>query len=86
MSREAHVRFRESAAVRSRRATRPPAESFFNTLKAELCGHRAFWSRQEARTEIFEYIEVFYNRVRLHSSLGYRSPAEYERQNDLGAA
>jgi putative transposase len=63
-----------------------PAESFFNTLKAELCGHRAFGSRQEARTEIFEYIEVFYNRVRLHSSLGYRSPAEYERQNDLGAA
>jgi putative transposase len=56
-----------------------PAESFFNTLKGELYGHRAFRSRQEARTAIFEYIEVFYNRVRLHSSLGYMSPVDYER-------
>jgi hypothetical protein len=63
-----------------------PAESFFKTLKAEMYGHRAFWSRHEARTAIFEYIEVFYNRVRLHSSLGYRSPAEYERQSALDAA
>ncbi len=63
-----------------------PAESFFKTLKVELYGHRAFRSRQEARTVIFEYIEVFYNRVRLHSSLGYRSPAEYERQKALDAA
>jgi putative transposase len=63
-----------------------PAESFFKTLKAEMYGHRAFWSRQEARTAIFEYIEVFYNRVRLHSSLGYRSPAEYERRSALNAA
>ena len=63
-----------------------PGESFFETLKAELYGHRAFWSRQEARTAIFEYIEVFYNRVRLHCSLGYRSPAEYEHQSVLGAA
>jgi putative transposase len=63
-----------------------PAESFFKTLKGELYGHRAFGSRQEARTAIFEYIEVFYNRVRLHSSLGYRSPAEYEHQSALDAA
>jgi putative transposase len=63
-----------------------PAESFFKTLKAELYGHQAFRSRQKARTAIFEYIEVFYNRVRLHSSLGYRSPAEYERQSALDAA
>jgi transposase InsO family protein len=63
-----------------------PAESFFKTLKGELYGHRAFGSRREARTAIFEYIELFYNRVRLHSSLGYRSPAEYERQSDLDAA
>jgi putative transposase len=63
-----------------------PAESFFKTLKGELYGHRAFGSREEARTAIFEYIEVFYNRVRLHSSLGYRSPAEYERQSARNAA
>ena len=55
-----------------------PAESFFKTLKSELCGHRAFRSRRFARAAIFEYIEVFYNRVRLHSTLGYLSPSEYE--------
>jgi putative transposase len=63
-----------------------PAESFFKTLKSELYGHRAFGSRQEARTAIFEYIEGFYNRLRLHSSLGYRPPAEYERQSAPDAA
>jgi transposase InsO family protein len=63
------------------------AESFFKTLKAELYGHRAFRSRQEARTVVFEYIEVFYNRVRLHSKLEYCSPpVEYERQSALDAA
>jgi transposase InsO family protein len=63
-----------------------PAESFFKTLKAELYGHQAFRTRQEARTAIFEYIEVFYNRIRLHSSLGYQSPADFERQSALDAA
>lgn len=57
-----------------------PAESFFRTLKSELCGHRAFQSRRAARAAIFEYIEVFYNRVRLHSTLGYMTPSEYERR------
>ena len=56
-----------------------PAESFFKTLKSELCGRRTFRSRAEARKAIFQYIEVFYNRVRLHSYLGYRSPEAYER-------
>jgi putative transposase len=56
-----------------------PMESFFKTLKSELCGGKAFGSREEARTAIFEYIEVFYNRMRLHSSLGYLSPVEYEQ-------
>ena len=56
-----------------------PVESFFKTLKTELCGDRAFGSRVEARREIFEYLEVFYNRKRLHSTLGYQTPEEYEQ-------
>ena len=55
-----------------------PMESFFATLKAELIHHRTYSSREEARSDIFEYIEVFYNRQRLHSSLGYRSPSDFE--------
>lgn len=53
-------------------------ESFFATLKAE-CAMRPFASRAQARTAIFEYIEGWYNRRRLHSSLGYRSPVEFEQ-------
>ena len=54
-------------------------ESFFKSLKAEIPWHRQFKSREEARKELFEYIEVFYNRTRLHSTLGYQSPVDYER-------
>jgi transposase InsO family protein len=54
-------------------------ESFFKTLKAELVYHRGFKTRAQARIEIFEYIEVFYNRTRLHSTLDYKSPEEFER-------
>lgn len=54
------------------------AESFVSTLKAELVSRLEFPSRQAARTAIFEYLETFYNTRRLHSSLGYRSPADYE--------
>lgn len=57
-----------------------PVESFFSTLKGELVHHRRYRTRAEAQSDIFEYIEVWYNRKRLHSSLGYRSPAEYEAQ------
>ncbi len=53
-------------------------ESFFGTLKRELIHHRRYQTREEARQEIFEYLEVFYNRQRRHSTLGYRSPAEFE--------
>jgi transposase InsO family protein len=53
-------------------------ESFFGTLKTELIYHRNYESRSEAQSEIFDYIEVFYNRQRLHSALGYRSPADFE--------
>ena len=56
------------------------AESFFATLKAALL-HRQVWAtRDEARQAVFEWIEVFYNRCRLHSTLGYRSPEAFERE------
>ena len=54
------------------------AESWFATLKRELLHRRSWATRAEARRAIFEFIELFYNRRRLHSSLGYLSPAEYE--------
>lgn len=53
-------------------------ESFFPTLKTELVYHRRYTTREEAAQDIFEWIEVFYNRVRRHSTFGYRSPAEFE--------
>ena len=54
------------------------AEAFFASLKAEVIGDRIFLTREQARREIFEYIEVFYNRRRLHSYLGYLTPHEFE--------
>jgi putative transposase len=56
-----------------------PMESFFASLKKELTHHEDYATREEARASIFEYVEVFYNRQRRHSTLGYVSPAEYER-------
>jgi transposase InsO family protein len=55
------------------------AESFFATLKKELINRRSWPSKAELRTEVFDYIEVFYNRERRHSTLGQRSPADYEK-------
>ena len=55
-----------------------PKESFFATLKGELAHHWSRPPREQARREVFEYLEVFYNRQRLHSSLGYLSPAAFE--------
>jgi putative transposase len=57
-------------------------ESFWSTLKQELIYRRHFKTRDEARQAIFDFIEVFYNRRRLHSSLGYRSPIDFETQNN----
>lgn len=54
-------------------------ESFFGTLKTELVHGERYRSRLEARLSIFEYVEVFYNRKRRHSALGYRSPEVYEK-------
>ena len=65
------------------------AESFFAALKNELIYRTAFPTREGARRAIAEYIEVFYNRIRLHSGLGYRTPLEVAteyQKNQLIAA
>jgi transposase InsO family protein len=59
------------------------AESFFSTLKNDLVHERDYQTREEARAEIFEFIEVFYNRQRLHQTLGYVSPEQFETQNPV---
>jgi transposase InsO family protein len=55
-------------------------ESFWSSLKYELVYHHRFATHAEARTAIFDYIETFYNRTRLHSSLAYLSPISFESQ------
>ena len=57
------------------------AESFFKTLKRELAEEGSYGTRDEAKQDIFKYIELYYNRVRMHSTLGYMSPVEYERRH-----
>ena len=57
-------------------------ESFWSTLKLDLVYRRNFASHRQARTEIFDYIECFYNRQRIHSALGYFSPVDFELQNN----
>lgn len=61
-------------------------ESFFDTIKSEHIHHQKFATRKEARASIFQWIEVFYNRVRLHSKLGYKSPACFEEESLANAA
>ncbi len=56
------------------------AESFFSRFKAELVEGGRFESVEQAKSEIFSYIEGYYNRIRRHSSLGYLSPLEFEKQ------
>ena len=56
------------------------AESFFSNLKNELVHHCDFKTREDARSEIFSYIELFYNRYRIHQSLGYQSPQHFEER------
>ena len=58
-----------------------PVESFFSTLKREMVYGENFKTREEAKQKLFEYIEVFYNRKRRHSSLGYLSPSDFENLN-----
>ena len=64
------------------------AESFFHSLKTEFANHEMFKTRTQANEMIFEYIEVFYNRERMHSSNNYLSPVEYEEKmllKEIGA-
>lgn len=61
------------------------AESWFSTLKTELIHRQSWATRAEARRAIFEYIEVWYNRRRLHSSLNFLSPADYEATRRVSA-
>ncbi|MBV8953781.1 MAG: transposase, partial [Solirubrobacterales bacterium] len=58
------------------------AESFFATLKKELIHRRSWPTREALRREVFDYIEIFYNATRRHSTLGMRSPATYEEENN----
>ena len=55
-----------------------PMESFFSTLKTEWTHHYVYKTRSEAKSSLFEYIEMFYNSHRLNSSIGYRTPCEFE--------
>ncbi len=57
-------------------------EAFWSTLKRESLEESAAWSKDRVRREVFEYIEAVYNRKRLHSSLGYQSPVDFEHQNN----
>jgi transposase InsO family protein len=57
-------------------------ESFYHSLKTELVHHEHYRTREQARASLFEYIEGFYNRVRLHSTLGYKSPLQFELEHD----
>jgi transposase InsO family protein len=59
-----------------------PVESFFASLKRELVHDERYTTREQAKASIFEYVEAFYNRVRLHSSLGYVSPEQFERSHN----
>lgn len=62
------------------------AESFFATLKLELVYQTRWATRAEARSAVFEYIELFYNRQRRHSALGYLCPSEFEQRHDVSVA
>jgi len=54
------------------------AESFFRSIENEMIHHRGYPTRDQARADIFEYIELFYNRERPHQSLNYQTPVQYE--------
>jgi len=71
-------RMRQSMSAKGNCWDNAVAESFFATLKKELVRNQAFPSRDAARSDVFEYIEVFYNRQRAHSWLDYETPTAFE--------
>ena len=75
--------FRQSMSRRGNCYDNAQAESFFSRFKAKLVEGGIFESVEEAGSEVFSYIEGYYNRVRLHSSLGYKSPLEFEKELEL---
>jgi putative transposase len=75
--------FRQSMSGKGNCYDNAQAESFFSRFKAELIEGGTFADLEEASIEIFSYIEGYYNRVRLHSSLGYKSPMEFEMELKL---
>ena len=70
--------FRASMSRKADCYDNAPMESFFHTLKTELVHHRHYATREDAKRDIFTYIEGFYNRTRRHSAIGYLSPIEME--------
>ena len=72
--------FRQSMSGKGNCYDNAQAESFFSRFKAELLEDGEFENITQARSEIFSYIEGYYNRIRRHSSLGYKSPLEYEKE------
>jgi putative transposase len=67
---------RQSMSRRGNCLDNAPMESFFASLKKEHIHQARFDTREEAKAAVFDYIEIFYNRQRLHSALGYRTPVE----------
>jgi putative transposase len=77
-ARLATYRIQQSMSRRGNCYDNAPMESFFSSLKGEYLEHQRFATHAEARAAVFTYVETFYNRVRLHSSIGYRPPNEFE--------
>ena len=75
--------FRQSMSRRGNCYDNAQAESFFSRFKAELVEGGIFESVEDAGSEVFSYIEGYYNRIRLHSSLGYKSPMQFEKQLEI---
>ncbi|TRD13601.1 IS3 family transposase, partial [Palleronia caenipelagi] len=71
-----HAKLEQSMSRKGQCLDNAPMESFFSSLKKELVHRHRFRTREQARAAIFEYIEVFYNRQRRHSAIGYQTPAQ----------
>ena len=76
----AELKFLQSMSAKGNSYDNAPMESFFHTFKTELVYQTTFKTIAEAKTTIFEWTEAFYNRERIHSSIGYKSPVAYEEE------